>query len=90
LPAALTERQYVTQWTADGRGLFIATATEKLWSVARLDLASGRLAPIADFAPRSPVGFRGIGLPHTSRDGQTIVVSEFSRLSALFVVDAQR
>ena len=90
LPVPLTERQYVTQWTVDGRGLFIATATENLWSVARLDLASGRLTPIADLVPRSPVGMRGSGLPHTSRDGQTIVVNESSRLTALYVVDAPR
>ena len=90
LPIPGDDRHYVTQWTADGRGLFIGRTTENLWSIAQLDLASGRMTPLAELVPRSPVGRRGVGLPHISRDGKTFVVSEFARLSALFVVDAHR
>jgi Tol biopolymer transport system component len=76
----------LVRWTADGRGLYLASYKDMPMTVSRLDLATGRREPVRSFAPADAAGVLNIGPALLSADGKSYVYSYRRILDDLYVV----
>jgi Tol biopolymer transport system component len=82
----IAAEEAVIRWTADGRGLYVASFKSMPVTVYRLDLATGRREPVRSFAPADPAGVLNIGPAFLSADGKSYVYSYRRILDDLYVV----
>jgi Tol biopolymer transport system component len=85
--AGLEEADWLVQWSADGRSLYVhrQRGIPNIWL---LDLASGKRSLFKEIRPREPVdGLRPLLL---TRDGKSYVYGAWRALSELYVVEGLR
>jgi hypothetical protein len=78
------------RWTADGRALFVRTASGVPAKVERIDVTTGERQPWLELVPPDPAGVQGIGPIHLSADGRSYVYSYRRKLDQLYVVRGLR
>jgi hypothetical protein len=76
----------VIHWTADGRGLYVASFRSMPVTVYRVELATGRREPVRSFAPADGAGVLNLGPALLSADGKSYVYSYRRILDDLYVV----
>ena len=76
----------VVQWSSDGRGLLVAHRDGLVWTVERLDIASGKRTPTMTLRAHEPAGLR-LSIFAISRDAKYYVHTYARLLSDLYVVD---
>jgi eukaryotic-like serine/threonine-protein kinase len=76
----------VIRWTADGRGLYVASFKSTPVTVFRVDLATGRREPVRSFTPADGAGVLNIGPALLSADSKSYVYSYRRILDDLYVV----
>ncbi|HVQ32270.1 MAG TPA: winged helix-turn-helix domain-containing protein [Vicinamibacteria bacterium] len=86
-PLSGLEGAVPTGWDPTGEALVVRTArTGPRAVLEKLDLATGRRAPLLEVGPRDAVGVSAIGTIVWSRDGQALAFSYYRRLSELYLV----
>jgi Tol biopolymer transport system component len=73
-----------TRWSSDGLSFF-AGRTSPPWTINRVDLSSGKAAPVATITLSDPTGFKGFAGFTISSDGKTYVYSTTQVLSDLYL-----
>ena len=63
------------RWTADGRGVYVRSASGVPAKVERIDVTTGERQPWLELVPPDPAGVQGIGPVHMSADGRSYVYS---------------
>jgi eukaryotic-like serine/threonine-protein kinase len=77
--------EFLTQWSADGRSVFVHEPGARL-VISRIDLVSGARESWKTIEPADAAGCNLLG-PSLSRDGQSYVYRYTRRLQTLYVVD---
>jgi Tol biopolymer transport system component len=72
------------RWGADGHSA-LAGRTTPPWTINRLDLSTGKAAPVATITLSDPTGFKGFAGFTISADGKTYVYSTTQVLSDLYL-----
>jgi hypothetical protein len=89
LPFTLQSNQFIRQWSADGREIFIITTHHDRTAITRIDIKTGASLPHGEIVPNRPAARLGPSL-RVSRDGHTIVYTDNRTLSALFLIEGVR
>jgi len=84
--SGVAAEETVIRWTADGRGLYVASFRSAPVTVFRVDLATGRREPVRSFTPADGAGVLNIGPALLSADGKSYVYSYRRILDDLYVV----
>jgi hypothetical protein len=95
--AGLPAFDYPTQWTVDGKGLYVRRAphadrangylsAEPPALLLELDLASGKETPFRELAPADPSGVAHIDNVFLTPDGKSYVYSYYRITSELYIV----
>ncbi|MBI3664908.1 MAG: serine/threonine-protein kinase [Acidobacteria bacterium] len=79
-----------SQWSPDGRSLYVYQRTELPAKVYRLDLATGRKELWKQFMPADPAGIDGLAPILRTPDGKSHVYSYTRQLSELYLVEGLR
>ncbi|MGC2322158.1 MAG: hypothetical protein WA463_05970, partial [Terriglobales bacterium] len=79
----------IDRWAADGKSLFIWNYTT-MCRLDRLDIASGKRAPLFTISPPDRTGIVGFNFCRTSKDGTAHTYSAYRLLTDLFVVNGLR
>ena len=74
----------IARWSSDGRSLFAGRSTPP-YAINRLDLSTGKAAPISTITLSDPTGFKGFAGFTISADGKTYVYSTGQVLSDLYL-----
>jgi Tol biopolymer transport system component len=82
----VSPEEVVIRWTAEGRGLYVASFRSPPFTVYRVDLATGRREPVRSFTPADGAGVLNIGPALLSADGKSYVYSYRRILDDLYVV----
>jgi len=78
-------------WEGSGRFLYVrGRGAGPRVEVEKLDLRSGARSPLAEVAPRDPVGVDAIGRVFWSRDGRAYAFNYSRRLSELYLAEHLR
>ena len=89
VPGAPLERgNYLIQWAADGRTVYVGNSRSLPAAVDKLDLTTGHRRPWKQFMPADPAGVTASGMIVVSRDGGSYAYS-YQRVTSsdLYVVD---
>ena len=76
-------------WTADQKGLYVCTGTDKDCGVVRLDLATGTRRQVFSFSPGDPTGLVLVRSIFTPPDGSRFAISYLRVLSDLYLMEAR-
>lgn len=87
----LNAKDRPTQWSADGRYLYVRGAGEAEVRMYRFDIATGKRDLLAELAPRDPTGVIGVadgrGQLAVTPDGKSYVFTYWTFLRDLFLVE---
>jgi len=90
LPFTLQQNQFIRQWSADGRPVFMLTLSSDRWVVTRVDLKTGSMQPHREVM-RDPLEDTMFGSAvRISRDGAVIAGTSNRTVSSLFLTEGVR
>jgi eukaryotic-like serine/threonine-protein kinase len=90
LPFTLQQNQFIRQWSADGRQVFILTLGSDRWVVTRVDLKTGSVQPHREIM-RDPLEDQMFASAvRISRDGAVIAGTGSKTVSSLFLIEGVR
>ncbi len=75
-----------TQWTADGKGLYVYRPGQVPLHVLRLDVSSGKITPVRDLVPADRGGIVSVQPAVVNRAGTAFAYSYYQALSVLYVI----
>jgi len=85
-----TSEDVPIRWSADGRAIFVRSASGVPAKVERIDVTTGERQTWLEIVPPDPAGVQGIGPIHMSADGRSYVYSYRRKLDQLYVVRGLR
>jgi hypothetical protein len=74
----------IARWSDDGHSAFTGRGSPP-YTISRLDLSTGKAAPIATITLSDPTGFKGFSGCTISADGKTYVYSTTQVLCDLYL-----
>ena len=90
LPFTLQPNQFIRQWSADGRQVFMLTLRGDRWVVTRVDMKTGSMQPHREVM-RDPLEDSMFGSSvRISRDGAVIAGTSNRTVSSLFLIEGVR
>jgi len=90
LRLTLQPNQFIRQWTADGKQVFVLTLRSDRWVVTKVDLKTGSVHPL-DEIMRDPLEDSMFGSSvRISRDGTVIAGTSNRTVSSLFLIEGVR